>query len=90
MAWTAVATLTLRARRANASRWVEAMERGGTPHANIPIETPIDTGTRPTCPADVLPMPYRSNRSGPISLGKSPTPLRPPAKGHALSFSARR
>jgi hypothetical protein len=38
-------------------------------------------------PSSASPIPYRSNRSGPISLGKS---LRPPAKGRALSFSARR
>jgi hypothetical protein len=75
MAGTAVAILTPRARRANASRWVEAKERGGTPHANIPKETPIDAGTHPTCPADVLPNPYRSNRSGSISPGNPPTPL---------------
>jgi hypothetical protein len=65
MAGTAVATLTPRARRANTSRWVEAKESGRTPHADIPMETLIDVGTHPTCPADVLPIPYRSNRSGP-------------------------
>jgi hypothetical protein len=38
-------------------------------------ETPIDAGTHPTGPADVLPIPYRSNRSGPTGLGNLlPTP----------------
>jgi hypothetical protein len=72
MARTAIAILTPRARRANVSRWVEAMECGRKPHANIPKETSTDTGTHSTCPADVLPIPYRTYRSGPTSLGAFP------------------
>jgi hypothetical protein len=57
--------------------------------------TPRSQRNTPQCggtghPSSASPIPYRSNRSGPISLGKSPTPLRPPAKGRALTFSARR
>ena len=74
MARTAIAILTPRARRANVSRWVEAMERGRKPHANIPMETSIDTGTHPTCSADVLPIPCCTNRSGPTGPGSFPTP----------------
>src|SRR3978361_2436872 len=74
MARTAIAILNPRARRANVWRWVEAMERGRKPHANIPMETSIDTGTHPTCSADVLPIPCCTNRSGPTGPGSFPTP----------------
>jgi hypothetical protein len=75
MARAAIAILTPRARRANVLRWVEANGmREGIPYANIPIGTPIDTGTHPTCSADVLPIPCRTNRSGPTGLGSFPTP----------------
>jgi hypothetical protein len=69
MARTAIVILTPRARRANVSRWVEAMERGRKPHANIPKEISTDTETHSTCPADVLPIPYRMNQSGPAGPG---------------------
>jgi hypothetical protein len=65
----AIAILTPWARTANVSRWVEAMEPGRKPHANIPKKTSTDTRTHFTCPADVLPNPYRTNRSGPAGPG---------------------
>jgi hypothetical protein len=87
MARTAIAILTPQVRRANISRWVEAMERGWKPHANIPKETSTDKGTHSTCPADVLPISYRMNRSGPAGPGSfSQAPDLRPGGTHCSSM----
>jgi hypothetical protein len=49
--------------------------REGIPYANTPIGTPIDTGTHPTCSADVQPIPCCTNQSVPTGLGSIPTAL---------------